>query len=60
MSKRSSREDGKGGEEFVVDVNNGLVGIVWALTGKKRKELGSGRKRQWRRQIGKEGRKNRS
>ena len=35
MSKRSSREDGKGGEEFVVDVNNGLVGIVWALTGKK-------------------------
>ena len=38
MSTRSSREDGKGGGgggEFVVDVNNGLVGIVWALTEKK-------------------------
>ena len=28
-------EGGGGGEEFVVDVNDGLVGIVWALTGKK-------------------------
>ena len=44
MSKRSSREDGRGGgggvgEEFVVDVNNGLVGIVWALTGGKKDEF---------------------
>ena len=23
------------GEEFVIDVNDGLAGIVWALTGKK-------------------------
>ena len=51
----------------MVDVNNGLVGIVWALTGKNKKDefyvqglcrrreweklLGSGRKRQWRGQI---------
>ena len=46
MSKRSSREDGKGGgEEFVVDVNNGLVGICWALTGKRWK--GGGEKSLW-------------
>ena len=59
----------------VVDVINGLVGIVWVFTGGKkmnftcrawvegesgRKKLGSGRKRQWRGQIRKEGRKNRS
>ena len=53
----------------MVDVNNGLVGIVWALTGKflrvgleskekgGSKKLGRGRKRQWIGQISKEGRK---
>ena len=79
MSNRSSREGGKGGEEFLVEcgrckqwisgdsldldreeikkMNFTCRTCVEGESG--RKKLGSGRKRQWRGQIRKEGRKNR-